>query len=1285
MVNDDVIRYDSKIVDKMANNGVWNTGGHSFSTLKVGRCRECRSKPAWGSAKKVDFCPHQQAMIRQAIHSGTFVSKKRRKTYKPNPLQSLAGRAPLTKKRRKRLKKLMSETYDDHPHFRKEKRSKKKRLTKKILLAKTLPKLKGSRKIKNKYVCRQAPFAAMEVDEEALIEHAFHLSDSYGAGFIHRSEFLTNLRFNDELVAAISGSTILRRLAYEKPMQSKFMRYRTKHMYNVTLAELYNFLGVRPQASTFLSFGAGLVSSPNAPMDKTGAPSIPSTAYYPTRKMNVETPPLDPSVTFSPEGTFRRRLMSLEQQLLAFKARLLGILRYRISSKVNYMSINQAAEAYKTASKLTSKLGSSLRSGDVIPDNLLTAIQPLVVEAVTRIDSVDTLLQLQDAQNALVKRIPRLSFLNFDTGEYFEKQLLEASDRLGLALGTGLYAGNALAIQDLRNAEGTARMILQNITDEMDRRQWGLERSNWPSSYRARMAATSFQNAWRSMKARQVLDAKKKMDQAVKHARKILVLHPWGAWKMFCTQKKNRRIQRNSAIFIQRVRRGIRDRSKVKRLHRLRHLAAIVVQRFIRSKRLLLFLKKKTREVRSATKIESIFRMYATKVVFNRKIARVRRAAFYRECILNQKAEERIREQESNSAAKTLQRAFKGIKARKRAMIIAEEMRKRRNEKAATILQAFWRTTLTRIRIKRMKKAVDMIQSWHKAKLDRWHFLLHFQRKQKGVEMVQKMWRGRIGRKIRDSALRRKEIARQVRAEEKRKAEEAERHRLRIEREKEMEREMKRREEITMNNAATKIQKTARGARDRKYTATLREEKEAFKQKEADARARNDAAAVAIQRTYRGFGGRETVKAKRSRHFAANSIQRVYRGKAGRKKANDRRTMVESKGLEEQHFAAINIQRIARGRIGRKHAHQKYEALDERRKRSHAATMIQKMRRGKAAREAVHARKHGRQLLVLQEREAATVIQKHIRGKLERTEYQKSQHQKFVQNSIQGSIDIQRVWRGYEGRRKAKAQSLKLEELGKARIRAAVQMQRVARGHLGRLRANDVLLEHQHNARKQREESIKLAAEKRKELAAEAMERNIMADEERQCREYESHLKALADKAEKERFERQNERKKKEVERATKAEENLRIERLSGLRDALEKAKGVESIRSIAYLIPDNEGEGFRELKAEALQRLEIAENGGANTGVVAEEEVAPTVSQPAEAEWTEGFDEDSGMTYYINSLTGETQWENPFDASGQSQSNEAQSQGGEHNATGGASTNIFQRVARRIDSEKEQ
>ena len=66
---------------------------------------------------------------------------------------------------------------------------------------------------------------------------------------------------------------------------------------------------------------------------------------------------------------------------------------------------------------------------------------------------------------------------------------------------------------------------------------------------------------------------------------------------------------------------------------------------------------------------------------------------------------------------------------------------------------------------------------------------------------------------------------------------------------------------------------------------------------------------------------------------------------------------------------------------------------------------------------------------------------------------------------------------------------------------------------------------------------------------------------------------------------------------------------MSGLRDALEKAKGVESIRSIAYLIPDNEGEGFRELKAEALQRLEIAENGGANTGVVAEEEVTRIAS----------------------------------------------------------------------------
>ena len=54
-------------------------------------------------------------------------------------------------------------------------------------------------------------------------------------------------------------------------------------------------------------------------------------------------------------------------------------------------------------------------------------------------------------------------------------------------------------------------------------------------------------------------------------------------------------------------------------------------------------------------------------------------------------------------------------------------------------------------------------------------------------------------------------------------------------------------------------------------------------------------------------------------------------------------------------------------------------------------------------------------------------------------------------------------------------------------------------------------------------------------------------------------------------------------------------------------------------------------------------------------------------------------MVYYINTLTGETQWENPYNS--KHEAREQQKTAFDTEDTG-ININIFQRVARRIDSE---
>ena len=51
-------------------------------------------------------------------------------------------------------------------------------------------------------------------------------------------------------------------------------------------------------------------------------------------------------------------------------------------------------------------------------------------------------------------------------------------------------------------------------------------------------------------------------------------------------------------------------------------------------------------------------------------------------------------------------------------------LREKRNV-SALIIQKNWRVHLTYLRLKRLKYAIRKLQRWHKAILDRWHFIIY--------------------------------------------------------------------------------------------------------------------------------------------------------------------------------------------------------------------------------------------------------------------------------------------------------------------------------------------------------------------------------------------------------------------------------------------------------------------------------------------------------------------------------------------------------------------------------
>ena len=1254
-------------------------GSYYYSTLKVGTCRQCTNKAAWGSGKSAEFCPHQRQMLKHAIETGSLVSKKiKRKTRRLSPVRLLpAGR------RKNKIKPMA--TYDDN-FFAKKKLAKRRKL-----MSHSLPKLKGAYKLRKPPKWTGGVFKPMEVDEEALIEHAFHLSDSYGLGFIHRSEFLTTLLFNEEISIAISGSQVLRRLAHEEALQAKFMRFRTKHMQNMTLAELFKFLGVKSSAQLLaVDMDSSALSA--AHELRTPPESLVSTAFHSDRKKNIgaDTPPLRADYTFSKRGLCDGKLIDLSQKILSLKKKLIGMLRYQISANKtdqHFNSIRQASDAYRTALDFVSKLKDTYRgTGNdgtqfAVRENLLTAAAPVVSGAAIRIDSVNSLLHLNEMYKGLMKRFHRIEFLDYDEAQQIRIVSDVVADKINYALGTGSYGQHELPIMALKQARKEAQSAFQQLTRDLDHRQWALERRNWPNNYRARVAATLFQNEWRCFIARRVMRIKRQYQIATKHARFKCMYSPFLLWRIYVEELIRKRIHAEASINIQRVRRGKRDRDRIKQLRSLRHSSAMTIQRFIRSKRLFTYLRQYNRRKRAAVKIQSVSRMWETKAMFQKKVERVRRANFYREHIANQKVKEWLRSKEIENAARKLQRSFLLFKQRKRAWRFVLEMENRRRNRAAMVVQTSFRGYRSRIRIVRVQKAAKLVQRWHRAKQDRWEFLLHYQRKKKGTQLVQKLWRGKLGRKIRDNVKIKLARERAVRIEERRLH--AERARQEAEHKK---LELAKQAALvakTRHDSARHIQRHARGRIDRKKVAARRQKSLSRKREQQRAQA-----ALKIQCLSRKSAARSEVSERRKilhvQQRAAKSIQSVVRGSQGRKKAARqqqylalRRNREYQMRLEKlQLDAATRIQKTVRGhqsrenmrRIRRKQAMLAVEQEElATLKRTSASIMIQRHVRGKASREKVAQLRDVRQKA---HKGSALVIQRHWRGHRGRLTANVAQTEKgrALKKRHESALAIQRHWRGKSGRLKAHAAHTdKLQAYAQRQEHSAMDIQRVVRGHLGRLLATNQSLENQRRARLAREAAIKKAAVKRKEQAMEAMERNSMLDEERHSVAHDKHLRLMAEAALRDRNARQEARNRKEIE---EKEKQIRIERLDGLKEALRKAEDTEAIRAISFLIPDNEGIEFSNLKIEAMKKLTLMEERDQNAPSSAVSmRVDEGDNEAVNDDWVEAYDEESGMAYYICTSTGETSWEKPDSSTGILDVSEH---------TPAAPIGIFERVAKR-------
>ncbi len=1361
-----------------------------FSTLQVGTCRKCAKsqRKAWGSKNgSPDLCKHQKAKLRKSIEGRFLISASTTK----ETLQSRTRKRYRTKRRAaKSLKPIQ------RPSHSTRKTNSYYNLTKhqrRITVSKTLPKLRGAHHLnKNakKLTWRGGLFEPMEINEEALIEHIFDICDEYGLGFIHRSTFLTTLKFNEEIQAAVTGSKVLKRLANEEAIQSKFMRFRTRHVQNMKLDELFRFLGKRPEDTHHFKINGSHDSLKNGYKTADGSirfgtpDTIVSTALYTARKKVATTPPVDPAYVFSKQGIINRKLMFHQQHLMSLKRKLIDIIRYKIQEKTVMQRVYEAGESYKTCLKLLSSIfddngksnsneedddddnknndnnnmnnnvnkkrkrnsesnkiksilnnnnnnsdgNNSMTSSLLSPtlstfnakninlsENLLLAVGPVLSATGLRIHTVDKLIYLYEKHKIMKAKIPRFHFLNYEIGENFRKSIVALENDLHLALGMGNYAEKQLSAAELKYIYIALDEKYQAFEKRASDMLWVLERDNWPNNYRVRMAATGFQNLWRTMKAKEKYNKKKKLLLILQNIMSKRITRWLRKRIAIMKQRKFTKIlKRLMATNIQRCYRG-----KIGRRHSIkknrRHLAAKRIQLAFKSRKLLMRLKKKARRLRATKKIQKAHRDMLVRIKYRKLKARRARVLLYKRHVFDQKVQDWKQSRMKKFATQKLQKIYRKWRKKKCELEKIEAMLRQKRNVSALIIQKNWRVYLTYLRLKRLKYAIRKLQRWHKAILDRWHFIIYREK----MIIIQKLWRGRNGRE-KAKNLRNEHIKKQRRLQEKK-------INASISIQKEARRyvAVKKYKQLQFHTkSAVSIQRQIRGSIARKIKIPKRKK-----------------SIVTIQRYGRGMTGRRRVNNIKDqqrfvkRHNAATRIQTTMRGILSRNRVNaikeqkridflrrrnknailiqrhgrgyiTRKRMIEislkkkkneefAKELNERRKqASITIQKNARGRITRNNLNEKKRKQKER--EIYAAIQIQKQGRGMLSRK--HVKEKQQKILLdlcieedddekrleksSKENNASVKIQALVRGHLDRNLVERKKESNARENKA--AKDIQRIVRGKQGRNKAKREVLVKQTQDKIRAMAAEDIQKIVRGHLGRLAVADLRLEKQTRARFEREQKAKEEEFLRKERASEKSARETMFEMEKESRANEDWLRRLADQAEKARIERQKEKERERLEKKKKSEEAYIRQRLEGMRDALSKAKDKESIEAIAFLIPDNEGDEFLKLKNEAMKMIKKLEQGEKENASTLERN---QMSQRAdEEEWTEAYDEDSGMTYYINMNTGETSWtKNDIDANNNNNdniNNDNVDSSQANLATSDRSSNIFERVVKRVEEE---
>ena len=168
---------------------------------------------------------------------------------------------------------------------------------------------------------------------------------------------------------------------------------------------------------------------------------------------------------------------------------------------------------------------------------------------------------------------------------------------------------------------------------------------------------------------------------------------------------------------------------------------------------------------------------------------------------------------------------------------------------------------------------------------------------------------------------------------------------------------------------------------------------------------------------------------------AALVLQAAARGMAGRKKAEIRRNQLETEALRE--ISAIKMQCVARGHLGRKRAKAMRFALHRQRMERTASVKIQKVFRGMKGRKIARNKRERRAAIRIQkvyrghlgrliaeverQRLARIALENKCATKLQATFRMYKGRMEFIDRRVRevAAVQIQRIWRGVRGRRKA--------------------------------------------------------------------------------------------------------------------------------------------------------------------------------------------------------------------------------------------------------------------------